>query len=220
MDAANQCNAVDRPIADWTYSRDSSAATEQVQRWSHRWVALAGCESPADVIAACQFSDSLSDAALSALLRIVNGRYEGSALAADLMLRSLLPAAMRQHLPFLSRDSSDPGDAVAMLIAGVVEAIATYPLERRAGVKEHLLDRAGLAFREKARRTTPDDRATGHGRQVPYDPDALSTAADSDDEVTEDPLVQAAETLAAALRREAIGLAGARLANRQHAFAL
>jgi hypothetical protein len=214
MDAANQCNT------DWTYSRDSSAAIEQVQRWSHRWVALAGCESPADVIAACRFSDSLSDAALSALLRIVNGRYEGGALAADLMLRSLLPAAMRQHLPALSRETADPGDAVSMLIAGVVEAIATYPLERRAGVKEHLLDRAGLAFREKARTTTPAERANVRGREVPYDPAALSTAADADDEATGDPLVQAAETLAAALRREAISLAGARLATRQHAFAL
>jgi hypothetical protein len=220
MDAANQCNAVDRPNADWTYSRDSSAAIEQVLRWSHRWVALAGCETPADVIAACQFSDSLSDAGLSALLRIVNGRYEGSSLAADLMLRSLLPAAMRQHLPSLSRETADPGDAVSMLVAGVVEAIATYPLERRAGVKEHLLDRTGLAFREKARTTRPADRTAGCGREVPYDPAALSTAADSDDEVTDDPLVQAAETLATALRREAISLAGARLAARQHAFAL
>jgi hypothetical protein len=220
MDAAHQCNAVDRPKADWTYSRDSLPAIEQVQRWSHRWVALAGCEAPADVIAACQFSDSFSDAALSALLRIVNGRYEGGALAADLMLRSLLPAALRQHLTSPSRETADPGDAVGMLIAGVVEAIATYPLERRAGVKEHLLDRAGMAFREKARTTTAAERATVRGREVPYDPTALNSAADSDDEATDDPLVQAAETLAAVLRREAISLAGARLATRQHAFAL
>jgi hypothetical protein len=42
MDVVNQCNAVDRLNADWTYSPDSSIASEQVQRWSHRWVALAG----------------------------------------------------------------------------------------------------------------------------------------------------------------------------------
>jgi hypothetical protein len=221
MDVVNQCNAVDRLNADWTYSPDSSIAFEQVQRWSHRWVALAGCETPADVMAACQFSDSLCDGALCALLRIVNGRYEGSALAAHLLLRSLIPSAMRQHLSRSSYETSDPGDTVAMLIAGVVEAIATYPFDRRAGVKEHLLDRTGMVFREKARTTTPADRAAGSGeREVPYDPAALVRAADQADEVTADPLVQAAETLAAALRREAISPAGARLATRQHAFAL
>ena len=221
MDVVNQCNAVDRLNADWTCSSDSSIASVQVRRWSHRWVALAGCETPADVMAACQFSDSLSDGALCALLRIVNGRYEGSALAAHLLLRSVLPPAMHQHLSRPSYEASDPGDTVAILIAGVVEAIATYPFDRRAGVKEHLLDRTGTVFREKARTTTRADRAArSDQREVPYDPAALVRAADQADEVTADPLVQAAETLAAALRREAISLAGARLAIRQHAFAL
>ncbi|MGH3456199.1 MAG: hypothetical protein ACRDP2_17445 [Nocardioidaceae bacterium] len=184
-------------------------------------MALAGCETPADVMAACQFSDSFSDGALCALLRIVNGRYQGSALAAHLLLRCLLPPAMRQHLSRSAYETSDPGDTVAMLIAGVVEAIATYPFDRRAGVKEHLLDCTGTVFRQKARTTTPVHRAArGAEREVPYDPAALVRAADQADEVTADPLVQAAETLAAALRREAISLAGVRLATRQHAFAL
>jgi hypothetical protein len=55
--------------------------------------------------------------------------------------------------------------------------------------------------------------------QCNADPAAL-VRADQTDEVTADPLVQAAETLAAALRPEAISPAGARIATRQHAFAL
>ena len=218
MDVVNQRSATDMTIPDSMSSRATSTATEQVRRWSHRWVALAGCETPADVMAACRISDSFSDAALSALLRIVNGRYEGSPLAAEILLQTLLPPAMRQHARPILHESSDPADAVGMLIAGIVEAIVTYPLGRRLGVKEHLLGLAGMAFREKARTTTPAERA---GRSVvPYDRAALSRAGDADEEVTADPLVKAAETLAAALRREAVSLAGARLVARQHAFAL
>jgi hypothetical protein len=215
MDVVNQRMATNMTNPDPTSSAATTTTTEQVRRWSHRWVALAGCETPADVMAACRISDSFSDAALSALLRIVNGRYEGSPLAAEILLQTLLPPAMRQHARPVLHESSDPGDAAGMLIAGIVEAIATYPLGRRLGVKEHLLDLAGMAFREKASTTTAAERASRSN--VPYDPAALSRAGN---EVTSDPLVQAAETLAAALRREAVSLAEARLVTRQHAFAL
>jgi len=215
MDVVNQRMASNMTNPDLTSSAATTTPTEQVRRWSHRWVALAGCETPADVMAACRLSDSFSDAALSALLRIVNGRYEGSPLAAEILLQTLLPPAMRQHARPILHESSDPGDAAGMLIAGIVEAIAIYPLGRRLGVKEHLLDVTGMAFREKAGTTTAAERASRSN--VPYDPATLTRAGD---ELTADPLVQAAETLAAALRREAVSLAEARLVTRQHAFAL
>jgi hypothetical protein len=161
MDVVNQRMASNMTNPDLTSSAATTTATEQVRRWSHRWVALAGCQTPADVMAACCIPDSFSDAALSALLRIVNGRYEGSPLAAEILLQTLLPPAMRQHARPVLHESADPGDAAGMLIAGIVEAIATYPLGRRLGVKEHLLDQAGMAFREKARTTTAAERRAG-----------------------------------------------------------
>jgi hypothetical protein len=210
MDAVNHGTPADRLHADWTYIRESQAATDQVMRWSHRWLGLAGCESPDDVLAACYFVDGMSDAALSALLRIVNGRYEGGELAARLMLRSLLPPAMRENLPCQPHGFSDPGEAVAALIVGLVEAIATYPLDRRTNVKGQLLERAGTVYRREVRaygRATHRLHAFGQQPAATRDglsggPAALGGQAGPVDEERTDPLLDAAETLTAAVRRD------------------
>lgn len=219
MNAVYQRNALDRLNADWTYTQDSPEATEQVQRWSLRWLALAGCESPADVLEICYPFDDASDAALSTLLRIVHGRYEGRDLAARLVLQSLVGAAVRQHLPRYARAFDDPGDATSALIAALIEAITTHPIDRRHRVKRQLLTRTGTAFRREARAFDRVDRKTQavrDRREVPCDPVALGEVFDNADDPTPDPLVEATEALATAVRHDVISLDDARLVARHH----
>jgi DNA-directed RNA polymerase specialized sigma24 family protein len=219
MNAVYQRNALDRLNADWTYTQDSPEATEQVQRWSLRWLALAGRESPAEVLEICYPFDDASDAALSTLLRIVHGRYEGRDLAARLVLQSLVGPAVRQLLPRYARAFDDPGDATSALIASLIEAITTYPLDQHRRVKRQLLIRTGTAFRREARAFDRVDRKTQAvrgRREVPCDPVALGEVFDDVVEPTPDPLVEATEALAAAVRHDAISLDDARLVARHH----
>ena len=222
MNAVSQRNALDRLNADWNYTQDSREATEQVKRWSLRWLALSGCETPADVLEICYPFDAASDAALATLLRIVHGRYEGRDLAARLILQSLVGAAVRQHLPRYTRAFDDPGDATSALIAALIEAISTYPLDQldqQRRVKRQLLTRAGTVFRREARAFDRVDRKTQavrDRREVPYDPVALGEVFDDAIEPTPDPIVEATEALAAAVRDDAISLDDARLVARHH----
>src|SRR5919108_5245546 len=84
MNAGYQRNALDRLNADWSNTQSSPYATDQIQRWSYRWLALSGSETPEDVLKACYRFDDSTDAVLLTLLRIVHGRYEGRDLAARL----------------------------------------------------------------------------------------------------------------------------------------
>src|ERR671922_2592741 len=84
MNAGYQRNALDRLNADWSNTQLSPYATDQIKRWSYRWLALSGCETPEDVLKACYRFDDSTDAVLLTLLRIVHGRYEGRDLAARL----------------------------------------------------------------------------------------------------------------------------------------
>jgi DNA-directed RNA polymerase specialized sigma24 family protein len=219
MDAVYKRNALDRLNADWNYTQSSTLATAQVRRWSLRWLALAGCESPADVLTACYGFDDSSDAALSTLLRIVHGRYEGRDLAARLVLQSLVGPAVRDYLPRFSRAFDDAGDAASALIAALVETIATYPLNARDRVKRRLLTRTRTILRREARAFDRIDRKTQAvrgRREVPCDPVALGDAIDDADELPADPLIEATEALAAAVRRQTISLEDARLVARHH----
>jgi hypothetical protein len=219
MNAGYQRNALDRLNADWSDTQSSPYATDQIKRWSYRWLALSGCETPEDVLKACYRFDDSTDAVLLTLLRIVHGRYEGRDLAARLVLQSLLGPAVRDYLPRFSRAFDDPGEAASALIAALVETIATYPLDERTRVKRRLLTRTGTALRREARAFDRIDRKTQalrDRREVPCDPVALGEVFDDADEDATDPLVEATEALAAAVRREAISLEDARLVARHH----
>lgn len=220
MRAGQQRNAVDRLNAEWTHTQTSPQAEAQVRRWSDEWSALAGCESLDDVLTACYRFDESSDAPLLTLLRIVHGDDDGRDLAARLVLHSLLGRAVREFLPRLSRAFDEPGDATSALLAALVEAIATYPLEAdQTRVKRGLLMRTGTAFRREARSFDRMDRRTQAvrgRREIPCDPVTLGQVLDGVDEAPTDPLVEATEALAAAVRRQAISLDDARLLARRH----
>jgi hypothetical protein len=220
MNVGDQRNALDRVNAEWTRTQASPQAAAQVRRWACEWPALVGCESPADVVAACYRFDDSSDAALRTLLRIMHGTDAGRDLAARLVLHSLLGRAVREFLPRLRGAFDDPADAPSALLAALVEAVATYPLdERRECVKRRLLTRTGTIFRREARAFGRMDRRTQavHGRrEIPCDPVALGAAIDGVTETTTDPLVEATETLAAAVRRRVISRDDARLVARHH----
>jgi hypothetical protein len=219
MNAGYQRNALDRLNADWSNTQSSPYATYQIKRWSYRWLALAGSETPEDVLKACYRFDDSTDAVLLTLLRIVHGRYEGRDLAARLVLQSLLGPAVRDYLPRFTRAFDDPGEAASALITALVETIATYPLTERTRVKRRLLNRTGTALRREARAFDRIDRKTQALRdrhEVPCDPVALGEVLDDADEPAPDPLVEATEALAAAVRRQAISLEDARLVARHH----
>jgi DNA-directed RNA polymerase specialized sigma24 family protein len=219
MDAVFKRNALDRLNADWSDTQSSPLATAQVKRWSLRWLALAGCDSPADVLVACYGFDDSSDGTLSTLLRIVHGRYEGRDLAARLVLQSLVGPAVREYLPRYSKAFDDSGDAASALIAALVETIATYPLDQRHRVKRRLLTQTGTILRREARAFDRMDRKTQAvrgRREVPCDPVTLGDVMDDAGEPTADPLVEATEALAAAVRRHTISLDDARLVARHH----
>jgi hypothetical protein len=220
MSLGDQRNALDRVNAEWAHTRASPQAETQVRQWSRTWPALAGCESPADVLAACYRFDDSSDAALLTLLRIVHGSEAGRDLAARLVLHSLLGRAVREFLPRLRGAFDGPTDAASALLAAVVEAVATYPLEERdEGVKRRLLTRTGTIFRREARAFDRMDRRTQAvrgRREIPCDPAALGLAIDGVAETTTDPIVEATEALAAAVRRRVISRDDARLVTRHH----
>jgi hypothetical protein len=149
----------------------------------------------------------------------VHGRYEGRDLAARLVLQSLVGPAVREYLPRFSRAFDDPGDAASALIAALVETIATYPLDQRSRVKRRLLTQTGTVLRREARAFDRIDRKTQAvrgRREVPCDPVALGDVIDDAEEPTADPLVEATEALAAAVRRQTISLDDARLVARHH----
>ena len=218
--SVDQRNALDRVNAEWAQTRRSPQAETQVRQWSRGWPALAGCESPADVLSACYRFDDSSDAALLTLLRIMHGPDAGRHLAARLVLHSLLGRAVREFLPRLRGAFDDPADAASALLAAVVEAVATYPPgQRREGVKRRLLTRTGTIFRREARAFDRMDRRTQAvrgRREIPCDPVALGTVLDGIAETTTDPIVEAAEALAAAVRRRVISRDDARLVARRH----
>jgi hypothetical protein len=218
--SVDQRNALDRMNAEWAHTRASPQAEAQVQRWARVWPALTACESPADVLAACYRFDDSSDAPLLTLLRIMHGPDAGRDLAARLVLHSLLGRAVREFLPRLRRAFDDPADAASALLAAVVEAVATYPLdERREGVKRRLLTRTGTIFRREARAFDRMDRRTQAvrgRREIPCDPVTLGAAIDGVSEPTRDPIVEATEALAAAVRRRVISRDDARLVARHH----
>jgi hypothetical protein len=219
MNAGHQRNALDRLNADWSNTQSSQYATDQIQRWSYRWLALSGSETPEDVLKACYRFDDSTDAVLLTLLRIVHGRYEGRDLAARLVLQSLLGPAVRDYLARFTRAFDDPSEAASALITALVETIATYPLTERTRVKRRLLTRTGTVLRREARAFDRIDRKTQALRdrhEVPCDPVALGEVFDDTDEAAPDPLVEATEALAAAVRRQAISLEDARLVARHH----
>lgn len=219
MNWDRQGNALDRLNADWRHTQSSPRAAAQVQRWSLRWLALAGYDNPRDVLEACYRFDESTDARLLTLLRIVHGRYEGRDLAARLVLQSLLGPAVHDYLPRFSRAFDDSAEAASALIAALVETIARYPLDQRHRVKRRLLARTGTALRREARAFERIDRKTQAlrgRREVPCDPVALGAVFDAADAPAADPLVEAAEALSAAVRRQAISLEDARLVARHH----
>ena len=220
MSAGDQRNALDRVNAEWTLTQASPQAEAQVRQWADEWPALADCESPADALTACYRFDESSDAALLTLLRIVHGAGLGRDLAARLVLHSLLGRAVREFLPRLSRAFDDPGDAASSLLAAVVEAIATYPVDaQQPRIKRHLLTRTGTIFRREARAFDRMDRRTQAvrgRREIPCDPVTLGAAIDGIAEAPKDALVEATEALAAAVRRQVISRDDARLVARHH----
>ena len=213
-------NALDRVNAEWTRIQSSPRAVAQVRRWADEWPALASCESPSDALAACYRFDDSSDASLLALLRIMYGPDAGRELAARLVLHSLLGPAVREFLPRLRRAFDDHADAASALLAAVVEAIATYPLdEQRQGVKRRLLIKTGTIYRREARAFDRMDRRTQAirgRREIPCDPAVLTAAIDGVADTPTDPLVEATEALAAAVRRRVISRDDARLVARHH----
>lgn len=219
MSAGDQRNALDRVNAEWAHTQASPQAETQVRQWAQRWPALADCESPADIETACYRFDESSDAALLTLLRIVHGADEGRDLAARLVLHSVLGRAVREFLPRLSRAFDESTDAASALLAAAVEAIATYSVDDARLVKRRLLTRIGTLFRREARAFGRMDRRTQAvcGRsEIPCDPVTLGAAIDAVAEPTPDPLVEATEALAAAVRRQVISREDARLVARHH----
>ena len=219
MSAGDQRNALDRVNAEWAHTQASPQAETQVRQWARRWPALADCESPADVEAACYRFDESSDAALLTLLRIMHGADVGRDLAARLVLHSVLGRAVREFLPRLSRAFDESADAASALLAAAVEAIATYSVDEPRLVKRRLLTRTGTLFRREARAFGRMDRRTQavRGRsEIPCDPVTLGAAIDAVAEPTPDPLVEATEALAAAVRRQVISREDARLVARHH----
>src|SRR5262245_63578448 len=98
MSVGDQRNALDRMNAEPAHTRASPQPEAQLQRLARVLPALAGCESPADVLAACYRFDDSSDVPLLTLLRIMHGPEAGRDLSARLVLHSLLGRAVREFL--------------------------------------------------------------------------------------------------------------------------
>lgn len=141
----------DQLDAEWRYLNSTTLYQRECDCWIVRYRAFAGSTDCADIVATlldpgCGYEHK--DSMLRAL--VVQASREGDAnpVAARVAMQAMLPGVRSRARGF---HHCDHDDAAAAMLAGMVEAIATYPYERRPRrVAANLL---WLAF-DRALRTT------------------------------------------------------------------
>jgi len=162
-----------RLIAEWVDLNALPSTATTLRSLSEAEPVLAGCEHPADVLAAIDAADPAhADALLLALVRLAQ---DGHALAGRIVLHAILPklSTIAARTRPTGTENTMVEDRRHVTVAEAWTVITTYPAENRPhGVAGNLtLDTLNRVT------TRTRDRARSVDREVPCDPATLPDGA-------------------------------------------